>query len=289
MESSIEEWVNSATADRVVFRQAVHIVLSAIAGSEYLKPKMIMKGGMLLGIRYKSSRFTEDIDFSTKMKLSDIDEGEFREELNDALIIASDELAYGVSCRVQSLAIQPKKKHQNATFPSFNLTIGYARKKSAGEMDRLNRGQCPKTIKIDYSFNELSYSIDDIIINNEDGVSAYGVTDLIAEKLRSIIQQPYRNRSRRQDIYDLDFLLDSVNLDEQESWSVLYSLMEKSKERIPDGDVNPSTLDRDDIRNFSQEKYDQLFAEVEGDVKGFEITYNRVNDFYKSLPWDVLR
>jgi len=63
MESSIEEWVSSAPADRMVFRQAVHIVLSAIAGSEYLKPKMIMKGGMLLGIRYKSSRFTEDIDF----------------------------------------------------------------------------------------------------------------------------------------------------------------------------------------------------------------------------------
>jgi len=289
MESSIEEWVSSAPADRVVFRQAVHIVLSAIAGSEYLKPKMIMKGGMLLGIRYKSSRFTEDIDFSTKMKLSEIDESEFREELNDALIIASDEFAYGVSCRVQSLAIQPKKNHENATFPSFNLTIGYARKNSAGEMDRLDRGQCPKTIKIDYSFNELSYSIDDIIINDEDGVSAYGITDLIAEKIRSIIQQPYRNRSRRQDIYDLDFLLDSVNLDEQERLSVLYSLMEKSKERIPDGDVNPSTLDRDDIKKLSQENYDQLSAEVEGDVKDFDIAYNRVNDFYKSLPWDMLR
>lgn len=289
MESSIEEWVSSAPADRMVFRQAVHIVLSAIAGSEYLKPKMIMKGGMLLGIRYKSSRFTEDIDFSTKMKLSEIDESEFREELNDALIIASDEFAYGVSCRVQSLAIQPKKNHENATFPSFNLTIGYARKKSAGEMDRLDRGQCPKTIKIDYSFNELSYSIDDIIINDEDGVSAYGITDLIAEKIRSIIQQPYRNRSRRQDIYDLDFLLDSVNLDEQESLSVLYSLMEKSKERIPDGDVNPSTLDRDDIKKLSQENYDQLSAEVEGDVKDFDIAYNMVNDFYKSLPWDMLR
>jgi len=211
------------------------------------------------------------------------------EELNDALIIASDEFAYGVSCRVQSLAIQPKKNHENATFPSFNLTIGYARKNSAGEMDRLDRGQCPKTIKIDYSFNELSYSIDDIIINDEDGVSAYGITDLIAEKIRSIIQQPYRNRSRRQDIYDLDFLLDSVNLDEQERLSVLYSLMEKSKERIPDGDVNPSTLDRDDIKKLSQENYDQLSAEVEGDVKDFDIAYNRVNDFYKSLPWDMLR
>jgi len=223
------------------------------------------------------------------MKLSEIDESEFRKELNDALIIASDEFAYGVSCRVQSLAIQPKKNHENATFPSFNLTIGYARKNSAGEMDRLDRGQCPKTIKIDYSFNELSYSIDDIIINDEDGVSAYGITDLIAEKIRSIIQQPYRNRSRRQDIYDLDFLLDSVNLDEQESLSVLYSLMEKSKERIPDGDVNPSTLDRDDIKKLSQENYDQLSAEVEGDVKYFDIAYNRVNDFYKSLPWDMLR
>lgn len=288
MEFSIEEWVSLSPADRVVFRQSVHIVLSAIANSEYLKPKMIMKGGMLLGIRYKSSRFTEDIDFSTKMKLSEIDHEEFRKELDDALVISSDELAYGVSCKVQSLVIQPKKGYDKATFPSFNLTIGYARKNSAGEMDRLSRGQCPNTIKIDYSFNELSYSIDNIVMDDGSGVSAYGVTDLVAEKIRSIIQQPYRNRSRRQDVYDLDFIFDSICFDDGEKLTILHSLLDKSTGRIPDGHITKDTLDREDIRDLSRKNYDTLHLEVEGDVKDFDFSFDRINEFYKSLPWDAV-
>lgn len=35
---------------RQVFRQAVHLVLRAIAQSEVLAPTMIMKGGILLAI-----------------------------------------------------------------------------------------------------------------------------------------------------------------------------------------------------------------------------------------------
>ncbi|MEG9607365.1 nucleotidyl transferase AbiEii/AbiGii toxin family protein [Serratia nematodiphila] len=285
MEYSIDEWVAGATKDRIVFRQAVHIVLSAIAGSEYLRPKMVMKGGMLLGIRYKSSRFTEDIDFSTKMKLSELDESEFTKELNEALLISSEELPYGVSCAVQSLVVQPKKNYENATFPSFNLKIGYARKSSQGEMERLERGQCPNTIKIDYSFNELSFDIDHVVLE-DGGVEAYSITDLISEKIRSIIQQPYRNRNRRQDVYDLNYLLGCVKLDEDEMFSILHSLILKSKGRIPDGDVNIHTLDRDDIKERSGADYETLRAEVADPIPNFEEAYNTVNDFYKSLPWD---
>lgn len=74
MEHSIEDWIAAAPRDRVTFRQAVHIVLQAVASSEYLQPRMIMKGGMLMGLRYQSSRFTEDIDFSTSLRYADIDE-----------------------------------------------------------------------------------------------------------------------------------------------------------------------------------------------------------------------
>jgi len=287
MEYSIEDWVSGASRDRVVFRQAVHIVLSAIANSDYLKPKMIMKGGMLLGIRYRSTRFTEDIDFSTRMKLSDLDENEFRNELNEALLISSDNLPYGVFCTIQSLGIQPKKNYQNATFPSFNLKIGYARKNDHGEMERLNRGQSPNTIKIDYSFNEISYDVDDLSLD-DDGVLSYNITDLIAEKIRSIIQQPYRNRYRRQDIYDLNYLFTCVSLDDDELLSILTSLILKSDGRIPKGDVNFNTLDREDIKEYSAKDYGTLSQEVSGDVPDFEGAYNKVNDFYKSLPWDLL-
>ncbi|KGI83830.1 MULTISPECIES: nucleotidyl transferase AbiEii/AbiGii toxin family protein [unclassified Providencia] len=287
MEYSIDDWVAEAPRDRIVFRQAVHIVLSAIACSDYLKPKMIMKGGMLLGIRYKSTRFTEDIDFSTKMKLSELSEDEFRRELNDALLISSDNLPYGVLCTIQSLGIQPKKNHENATFPSFNLKIGYARKNVPSEMERLKRSQSPNTIKIDYSFNENSFDVDDLVLD-DDGILSYNITDLIAEKIRSIIQQPYRNRNRRQDIYDLNYLFNCTNLDKDELLLILTSLILKSENRIPSEDIHRNTLDREDIKKYSAKDYGTLSQEISGDIPDFEYAYSKVNDFYKSLPWEAL-
>ncbi|MCC8458709.1 nucleotidyl transferase AbiEii/AbiGii toxin family protein [Photorhabdus aegyptia] len=269
MEYSIEQWVAEAPKDRITFRQAVHIVLQAIASSDYLKPKMIMKGGLLLGIRYQSSRFTEDIDFSTAMKLADIDQEEFLAELNESLLIVSGELPYQVTCAVQAVVIQPKNQYEKATFPSFNLKIGYARNTSRGEMKRLREKQCPNTIKIDYSLNEDSLHV-----------------DLIAEKIRSIIQQVPRNRSRRQDIYDLNYLFNNVELDEVEMLSILTSLLHKSVGRLEPGVVNPATLDRADIKQHSEREYQTLTAEIEGMLPDFDTAYERIRLFYRALPWE---
>lgn len=63
----IKDWVEEAsTTSNKEFRQAVHTILSSIASDSDLKANMILKGGILLAIRYKSHRFTTDIDFSTE-------------------------------------------------------------------------------------------------------------------------------------------------------------------------------------------------------------------------------
>lgn len=287
MEYSIEDWIAAAPQDRVTFRQAVHIVLQAIASSDYLQPRMIMKGGMLMGLRYQSSRFTEDIDFSTSMRYADIDEARFREELGESLQIASDELPYQVLCMVQSITIQPKDV-ENATFPSFKLKIGYARRNNAGEMTRLRSGQSPHTVKIDYSFNEHSYGVDHISLTDENELQAYSFTDLVAEKIRSVIQQVERNRARRQDIYDLNLLLDTVTPDEKERHTILTTLLDKSVGRLPAGTVNPDTLSRADIRERSAREYAQLRNEIEGELPNFDQSYGRLEEFYRSLPWSLV-
>lgn len=287
MEYSIEDWIAAAPQDRITFRQAVHIILQAIASSEYLQPRMIMKGGMLMGLRYQSSRFTEDIDFSTSMRYADIDEARFREELEESLLVASDELPYQVLCKVQSITIQPKNV-ENATFPSFKLKIGYARRNNDGEMTRLRNGQSPHTVKIDYSFNEHSYGIDHIILTDEEELQAYSFTDLVAEKIRSVIQQVDRNRSRRQDIYDLNLLLDTVTPDEKERHTILTTLLDKSTGRLPAGTVTPETLDRADIRERSEKEYAQLKGEIKGELPDFDQSYDRLVAFYRSLPWQLV-
>lgn len=285
MEYSIENWVEEAKTDRVSFRQAVRIVLTAISNSEYLQPKMIMKGGMLLGIRYKSTRFTEDIDFSTAEKFSDINPEEFKEELNEALLIASSNLPYQIECRIQSLKIQPKAA-ADAKFPSFYLKIGYADKNNTRQMKRLLDKSSTNTIKIDYSFNELTNKLDKIELDN-DSVLAYSYIDLIAEKIRSIIQQPYRNRNRRQDIYDLQYLFNNTGeITSEEKLQILSALLKKSEERLEAGVVNRETLNRQDIYEYSEKNYHLLKDEIEDDLMPFSEAYSLINEFYKSLPWD---
>lgn len=239
---------------------------------------------MLMGLRYQSSRFTEDIDFSTSLRYADIDEVLFREELCESLQIASDELPYQVLCAVQSIVIQPKDV-ENATFPSFKLKIGYARRNNEGEMTRLRNGQSPNTVKIDYSFNEHSFEMDHISLTNEEELQAYSFTDLVAEKIRSVIQQVERNRSRRQDIYDLNLLMDIVTPDEKECHTILTTLLDKSAERLPAGTVNPDTLSHPEIRERSSREYARLRDEIEGELPDFDRAYDRLETFYRSLPW----
>ena len=52
----LPSWVARAPDDKRHFREAVHIILSAIGTSRALRTKMDMKGGMLKAIRYGSSR-----------------------------------------------------------------------------------------------------------------------------------------------------------------------------------------------------------------------------------------
>ncbi|HEB71930.1 MAG TPA: hypothetical protein ENI77_04850 [Nitrospirae bacterium] len=68
----IELWVEKSPNNRELeLRQAVHTVLLAISNSGKLREQMIMKGAILLALKYGSSRYTKDIDFSTSITFRD--------------------------------------------------------------------------------------------------------------------------------------------------------------------------------------------------------------------------
>ena len=125
-EYDIEDWVEAAsTTSNKEFRQAVHTILSAIASDSNLKANMILKGGILLAIRYKSHRYTKDIDFSTERQLGgEITEDGIRKSLDSCLAQMVEELDYDLDCHVQSSKLQPSDP--NSTHPSIKITVGYA-------------------------------------------------------------------------------------------------------------------------------------------------------------------
>ncbi len=278
----ITEWVKLADDGQREFREAVHTILAAIASDSQLRANMVIKGGILLAVRYHSHRYTKDIDFSTTQSLSEIDPDQIKEALNKSFIRIAEELGYELNCRVQSCRVQPANK-PDASFPSVKITVGYAYK-GTKKHQRLLVNQSPTHISIDYSLNELMPNLERLDVGEGEQLRAYTLVDLIAEKLRSILQQKIRNRTRRQDIFDLMLLIEKYpDLDETEKQGILKSFIEKSESR----GITPGrySLDDTETRERSQKDYLTLADEIEGKLPDFDETYDAVNKFYKSLPW----
>lgn len=285
-ELDLESWVTEApNAANQEFREAVHTILSAISNDPELKASMILKGGILLAIRYKSHRFTKDIDLSTTKTLDqEFTTDEITDRLDQSLDVTVETLGYDLDCTIQSAKKQPKDPE--TTHPSLRITVGYAYK-GTRKHKKLTNKQSPAVISIDYSLNEVTPNIDNVRLTSDDGseLLVYSLTDLIAEKYRSLLQQIVRNRSRRQDIFDLFLILSEYpDIDDVEKTKILESLIEKShaREIYP----NKDSFGYPEIKNRAQKHYHTLSQEVEGELPGFEESFQKVAKFYKSLPWN---
>lgn len=278
----INQWINRDPAHKA-FRQAVHIILTAIARAPGLQSSMIMKGGVLLALGYDSARFTKDIDFSTSARLPDFDLARFRAEFEAGLVLAVDQLGYSLDCRVQRCIQKPPR--EDADFPTIQLTVGYADRSKAGAHRRLMAGQSSDVIEVDYSLNEPEGSPEVVTFDEGETIRAYSFVDLVAEKFRALLQQEVRNRVRRQDIYDLYFLLveQGMGHDGYSKLRIMNSLIEKTAARnLP---VGHTSMQNPEIIRRTKAEYQNLALEIEGALLPFDQVYQSVQAFYESLPW----
>ena len=292
--TKIENWVQESIDNRSVaaqkdFRHAVHIILKAISLSENLSKSMIFKGGMLLGIKYQSERYTTDLDFSTAEKLDPNCIQGFTEEFNDKLDYANNLLAYGMRLKIQRIEKRPKK--DVASFPALEIKIAYLGTNcNQSEINKYENNQAPNTISIDYSFNELNNDVESIVIDEEENekIICYTLESIIAEKLRSILQQKPRNRTRGQDIYDICFLLsdcdDQLSSIETKN-KILNLLKQKSIGRDIDELLHINGLNDEDIKTRSKIGFKAIEPQLTT-TANFEDLYNQLNKFYQSLPWN---
>lgn len=278
---NLAEWAAEETDPaRKSFRQAVHLILRAIATSEVLSPFMIMKGGILLAIRYHSSRFTKDVDFSTTTPIQQVDIPLLLQKFENSLHPISATNEYGLALSLQSHKIKPPNSPA-VSFPTLQLKVGYANRLNAGEMRKIQLGQAPRTIQIDYSFNEWvseteAQAVDGGILN------MYAYHDLIAEKIRSTLQQPIRDRSRFQDIYDLFLLLAGTTPTAEDKQAVLDKLHLASLDRgVP---IFKLAMRQPEVIEYSQREYSTI-APLITDPPEFATAYRVVREFYESLPW----
>ena len=280
---SIVAWVDSSINQPTrELRQAVHTILVAVATAPRLPKLLVLKGGILLALRHAGDRYTRDIDFSMKETPREVDVEGVVAELKSTLVLAVESLDYGLDCRVQHHELRPSDPTKN--WPTLQMTVGYAPKLDRSRSARLYRGEAPEVVSLDVSYNEVITEVEIMNIVGGGGIRTSTLADLLAEKLRAMLQQSQRRRTRRQDLYDLYRLLTPhVREDIALCRAVLAALIEKSSRR--ELLVSRESLQQSDIRTRSKAEYHLLSAEIASDLPDFDEAYAAVQGYFEGMPW----
>jgi predicted nucleotidyltransferase component of viral defense system len=283
----IGAWVERARSDpqRYRERQATEVLLAAVGQSGPYGEKLYLKGGVLMGVVYRSPRQTADIDFTAEFPPSDDIEEQLRAALDPELRRASARLGYpDLVCRVQRVERRPRRdRFTDADFPALNMTIAHA-ERGTNAHEQLKQGLCPSVLKMEISFREPVHAVRLVHFGSgaPAGVRTYSLEDIIAEKLRALLQQDTRHRYRRQDIYDIDFLIRELPPGPAEKRDILDALLTKARARhIEPG---PESLADPEVRRRAEADWHTLELEL-GDLPAFGDTFDRVEAFYRDLPW----
>jgi len=237
-----------------------------------------------MALGFRSSRVTADVDFTSNADPEDLPE-RLKEELNRGLQQAQASLGYlDLMCQVQKIKKRPRPiNFSDQDFPALEVGIAYTIRGSKGEK-RFHEGHGTDVVKVEISFKEQVYAFQELHLSKAGvAIYAYSVTEVIAEKLRALLQQPkLRDKSRRQDIYDISYLTDGQDFNDDERKLIFQTFIDKCKTR--DIYPTPDSFDHPKIKELAFKEWHTLKDEVE-ELPDFEERFTVVSKFYKNLPW----
>ncbi len=281
----VTAWVRRASQDPVAYRQrqAIEIILNAIALAAPLNAKLFLKGGILLGLAYESPRQTTDVDLTATFSADEGIDQWMMTLLNSAFPQAAASLGYAdLVVRAQSVRRLPSQRiFTTAEFPALKLKIAFAIR-GTNEEQALISGMASSVIDVDISFNEPMKHVQVLRLTGGRELLSYGLMEIAVEKYRALLQQKFRNRSRRQDVYDLDLLIRQGMKDKVVLGDLLQTLLEKCAAR----QIVPyrESLDDEEIKDRAGRDWNTMHLELD-DLPEFEGCYRRVSEFYRALPW----
>lgn len=283
----VRAWVEAARADSTRYRdrQVTEIVLTAIGLAPSLHANLVLKGGAAMALAFKSIRVTGDVDFTSMVEPADLAE-KLTPELNDLLPRTAIKLGYlDLLCQVQSVKKMPRAENfEDHDFPALRVRIGSA-KRGTSEAAKLAEGKASRVLDVEISFRDHVYTFQELNLKGAGvAVRAFTIHELVAEKLRALLQQPVRKRNRRQDVYDIAFLIDGHDFDDDDKAIILTTLIEKCRSRGID--AKQDSMDNPEIKQRAQADWDTLALEI-GDLPPFDERFALMRDLYTSLPWVI--
>lgn len=283
---SLENWVEAAANDPLLYRdpQVVEILLPAIGLSPTLKGHLVLKGGPLMALAFDSPRLTSDVDFGAEADPATF-EKPLVEELNLLLPRAAVRLGYlDLICSVQSLKHMPRPLNfADHDFPALEVRIASA-VRGTNEEARLAEGQAPSVVELDISFRDPVHTVQALRLGDTGlAVRAFTLHELIAEKFRALLQQPIRNRYRRQDVYDIAHIVDTQPMTAADRRVIHATLIKKCATR----NIRPDrhSLEADEVVRRAERDWNTLKLEL-AVLPPFADRFALVAALYRALPWD---
>lgn len=281
----VRAWVEAARSNPAQYRdrQVTEIVLAAIGLAPNLNTNLILKGGAVMALAFKSTRVTADVDFTSMAEPTGFAD-QIANDLNATLPKTAIRLGYvDLLCRVQTVKKMPKPLNfDEFDFPALLIRIGSAQR-GTGEEKRLEAGKATRVLDIEISFRDQVYAFQELNLTGPGvAVRAFTLHEIIAEKLRALLQQPIRNRNRRQDVYDIAYLIETNELTDEDRQSVLETLIEKCRTRGIE--ATPKSMEDPEVRRRAEVDWNTLALELD-DLPPFDERFAMMRELYVSLPW----
>jgi len=279
---AIREWATtrnvSEAEGRVRFAQ--YGILQAVAHSRELSRLLVFKGGNALDFVWQPNRSTTDLDFSIDMTLdgSDVDDLRLRELFDGALFRAGRSL--NIAFRAQSIRRNPPSERH--TFATYQMKIAYALQDQRAVIQMIERQQpTPHVVDLDISLNDVVCESSNVNIGGTHPLRTCTIEDIIAEKLRALLQQPIRNRNRAQDLLDIAVCLRDATRPIIDRTKVAVFLQQKSEARfVP---VSIAAFHREEVLTRARSGYDELQHTTRVAFISYDEAVSELHQFVGSL------
>lgn len=194
------------TVDEARKRFAQFVALESIAAAPGLRDVLAFKGGNALRFVYGSPRSTVDLDFTADASFPD-ERDSIRSALDAALL--QGRKVFGIKLKCQRVTRKPPAK--KATLPTYDIAVGYQLPgdRYFADFDTNPTRQVTTVVNIEISFNDVVCETQrrQLSARYPGEIRVCSLEDILAEKLRALLQQVIRNRNRPQDVYDIARML----------------------------------------------------------------------------------
>jgi predicted nucleotidyltransferase component of viral defense system len=197
--ADLERWAaqHRTTMEEARRRFVQFVVLDALADGAVAR-LFAFKGGNALRFGYGSPRSTLDLDFTGDGSLDDV--AVLRPTVDAAVRSAASR--FEARCKVTHAKRNPPRGDR----PTYSVHVGFQLPGDRRYADfLLTDATSSQVVYVEISMNDAVCEVIAAEVGPGTGrrLRLCSLEDIIAEKLRAILQQVVRNRSRPQDVYDI--------------------------------------------------------------------------------------